>query len=101
MGGNTCSDPPPPQDSPLPQDSPPPQNSPPPRSSSHSQDKRVAGTLSAKCLPQNATSWQPFKKLHFSTELEVTEHEVFVKDGRERVCGWSGNNRLLVQCMHY
>ena len=86
MGRYTCSDLPPSQDSP------------PPRSSSHSQDKRAAG---AKCSLQNVTSRQPFKKLHFSNELEVTEHEVFTKDGRERVCGWSGNNRLLGQCMHY
>jgi len=57
---------------------------------SHSHDKRTASTLSMKCSSQNATSWQPFQKLHFTSE-QVIEHEILTKDGKERVFGWSGN----------
>ena len=70
--GVTSPGPPPPQDAPPPQDVPPPQGSFP------SQDKKA----------EPATRWQlssHLRQLLSSSELEVTTHDVFSKDGRKRV----------------
>ena len=77
--GVTCPDPPPPQDAP------------PPRDSSLSQDKS-AGSTAKVSHPQPrhaATSWQlsrPLQQPLSSGKLEVTTHDVFTENGRERVC---------------
>ena len=61
---------------PPPQDTPPPQDAPPPRGSFPSQNKKA----------KPAKHWQLSSHLRQSSELEVTTHDVFSENGRERVC---------------
>ena len=88
--GVTCPDPPPPQDAP------------PPRDSSPSQDRKAESTTMARVKhavstvkvshpqPRHAAkSWQlsrPLQQPLSSSKMEVTTHDVFTEDGRERVC---------------